>query len=157
MQLNATELRKYIITPALQAMGAWSLAAENLVIGTGAQESHMGRWLQQMNNGPALGFYQMEDTLGYQDILKNVLPRYKELHPDVPLKNISENYAFLKYDIRLATVMTRLQYWRFDEPLPDADDIEGLAKYWKKYYNTEDGKGSWQEFVLNYRRFIMGK
>jgi len=38
--------------------------------------------------------------------------------------------------------------------LPNAEDIEGLAHYWKKYYNTVYGSGKVEEFVNNYKKYV---
>jgi len=52
--------------------------------------------------------------------------------------------------------MCRVHYLRRAEPLPKADDVHGMAAYWKRYYNTVHGKGTQQEFVENYERYIGG-
>lgn len=38
--------------------------------------------------------------------------------------------------------MCRLLYRRIKEPLPHERDVLGMARYWKRYYNTSLGKGS---------------
>ena len=60
MAINTKHLRLYIIRPTLQKINLWSEAAENLLLGTAAQESLLGTYLKQNGNGPALGIYQME-------------------------------------------------------------------------------------------------
>jgi hypothetical protein len=40
---------------------------------------------------------------------------------------------------------------RFAEPIPK--DEEGLARYWKKYWNTEKGKGSIDAALWKYLEF----
>jgi hypothetical protein len=52
--------------------------------------------------------------------------------------------------------MCRLHYRRVPEPLPDAEDINGLAAYWKKYYNTKAGRGSESEFIINWYNLVQG-
>ena len=51
MPLNAQQLRTLVVRPALQAIGAWSPAAENLVMGTAGQESRLTH-LHQLGGGP---------------------------------------------------------------------------------------------------------
>jgi hypothetical protein len=46
--------------------------------------------------------------------------------------------------------MARLVYLRAPSPLPQDDDIEALAAYWKKYYNTDLGAGKVQDFIKHY-------
>jgi len=38
-------------------------------------------------------------------------------------------------------------------PLPDAGDLGGLARYWKRYFNTPKGAGTAAGFIESYRRF----
>ena len=59
----------------------------------------------------------------------------------------------LVYDLKFATILCRVFYWRFEEPLPHHNDVEGLAKYWKKYYNTQLGSGTEEEFEENFVRY----
>jgi hypothetical protein len=143
--IDESQLRTKLIRPILQKYNLWSQAAENLLIGTVAQESSGGKWLVQFPNGPALGIFQMEPAT-YHDIRSIVIPNPKiQLDFDIPVT--PENMI---WDLRLATIMCRLHYWRFKEPLPEADDIPGLSKYYKKYYNTSFGKANSTDFVLNY-------
>ena len=60
--IKASELRQYVIRPTLKAINLWSIAAENLLLGTAAQESQLGHYLTQVK-GPALGIYQIEQSV----------------------------------------------------------------------------------------------
>jgi hypothetical protein len=40
------------------------------------------------------------------------------------------------------------------EPLPNANDIEALGTYYKKYYNTPLGRATVEEFMKNCERFV---
>ena len=42
-------------------------------------------------------------------------------------------------------IAARLHLKRWEEEIPE--DLPGQARYWKQYYNTEDGKGSPEEFL----------
>jgi len=59
MSLDAGQLRMYVVRPVLRVMSAWSQPAEDLVMGTAAQESRL-TYLRQLGGGPALGLWQME-------------------------------------------------------------------------------------------------
>ena len=50
--------------------------------------------------------------------------------------------------------MARIHYLRVPEALPAADDVVGLAAYWKRYYNTELGAGTVEKFVESYQRIL---
>lgn len=150
--LSAVDLQLYIIRPTLKRYNLWSLSAENLVMGTAAQESHCGKWLHQMGGGPALGLYQMEPRT-YFDIIKRVVPRFAK-KCGIDIEDFSSNPEVLIYDAQLATLMCRLQYARWPEPLPAPHDIQKLARIWKSRYNTAKGKGTVNEFIGNFNGML---
>ena len=71
MSINVKDLKFKIIIPTLQFIGLYSESAVNLLLGTAAQESHMGTYLTQIK-GPALSIYQIEPKT-HADIWKNYL------------------------------------------------------------------------------------
>lgn len=151
----ADQLRRYVIVPALASIGLDGDSAEVLLMATCAQESKGGTYLHQIN-GPALGIYQMEPET-YQDLISYIQPkqalRQKLLSScnfDVFPPHQNEIVTNLKY----ATIIARLYYLRFPEPLPAANDMDGIWKYYKKYWNTEKGKATQNEFYANYKAFI---
>ena len=162
MSIDAYKLKTFIIEPTLGELALSSPSAVNLLLGTAAQESHMFKYVRQMgfNNldgSGAFGGYQHElDTA--EDDINNFLLYRKELafkvHPDIFNMSRYELGCALIGDPFFATAMCRIHYLRAPETLPDADDIEGLAKYWKQYYNTEKGKGTEKDFISNYRRYV---
>lgn len=157
--IDAKQLRDYVIAPALKDMSMWSLAAEKLMVMTAAHESHMGHYLHQVK-GPAMGIYQMEPAT-FLDMFQTYLDRADKIDLKRRLMNacnLAEEPARdrLIYDLRFATIMARLKYWRAVEPLPDGDDIEGLAAYYKKYYNTNLGKASIDQVMDDYKKYAEG-
>jgi len=136
----------------LEPLKMWSLGAENLLIGTAVQESHLGKWLEQMEDGPAVGIFQMEPRT-YKDILKNVVPAFVK-HTGLSKDDFPKNAEILKYDIRLAIISARYYYARFKEKLPHCTDIYGQARYWKKYWNTEKGAGTEDQYIENVARVM---
>lgn len=62
----------------------------------------------------------------------------------------------LEFNLAYQIAMARIHYLRVPEKLPDAEDIEGMARYWKKHYNTFKGAGTEEEFIENYKRFVQG-
>lgn len=150
--IDKDQFRQYVIRAPLQAVNLWSLAAEELLMGTAAQESQLGTYIKQLGSGPALGVFQMEPAT-HADIHNNFLAYQTRL-----VKRVG---SFVTYkaedmvtDLRHAVVMARLQYYRRPEPLPDATDIDGQARYWKQHYNTPLGKGTVEEYLRNYQRFV---
>lgn len=153
----AHELRLYVIRPTLQMIDLWSEAAENLLLGTAAQESRLGRYLTQ-TRGPALGIYQIEPAT-HLDVWESFLNAHPTLLEKTKalLSHYDANHkdAALITNLSYSTVIARIIYYRAPKTLPAANDIQGLAAYWKKYYNTPLGKGKTTEFVSNYEALIL--
>lgn len=144
---------KSLITSVLKELNLHSDNAVNLLMGTAAQESHLGRYRKQLGGGPALGIFQMEPAT-FDDIVKNYL-RYK---PELAarIERVARISRFKAEDLEnndlLATCMARVHYLRVREAIPS--DLEGWARYWKQYFNTPLGKGTEEEFIANYKRFV---
>ena len=150
--MNKKNLQE-LITSVLKQMDLHSDNAVNLLMGTAAQESHLGKYRRQLGGGPALGIFQMEPAT-FDDIVKNYL-RYK---PELAarIERVARVSRFKADDLEnndlLATCMTRVHYLRVREAIPS--DLEGWARYWKRYYNTPLGKGTEEEFIANYKRLV---
>ena len=142
MAIKAEHLRKHIIQPALMPHGLWSQSSEELLMLTAAQESKLGFYLKQLGDGPALSPWQNEPATF--DWLRKVFPQYLA----------GRNSDELVYDLRLAALTARLRYLVDPELLPHHTDIEGLAKVWKRVFNTMAGKGTWQEAVAAYEKYV---
>lgn len=133
-----------IIFEALDPLGLYSGAALNLLLGTCAQESHMGTYRRQIR-GPAVGIFQMEPTTFYW--LKG---KYRKRFPSI----VPVYSDHLEHDDHAAAIFCRLRYLADPKPLPPANDIAALGAYWKRVYNTYLGKGTVEEFLDNWKRFI---
>ena len=149
-------LRDHVIAPVLKYMDMHSVEAENLLLGTAAQESQMGRYIHQLGAGPAKGVWQMEPTTE-SDIWENFITYRDDLDakmrmmlPPQPVPGTSP----LLHNLAYSCAMARLQYRRAPEPLPDT--VEGMASLWKLRYNTPQGKGTEEEFIENYHRYVLG-
>ncbi len=154
--IKAEHLRDYVVRPTLKRIGLWSMPAENLLIGTIFQESKGGYYLHQLGHGPALGVYQIEpathdDTwVNYVKYRKHIELKLKALMTEEPKDSqLITNLAY-------ATAIARIIYYRKPSALPDANDVQALGEYWKKYYNTEQGKGTVEEFVHNFPSQLLG-
>ncbi len=135
----------------------WSESAEELLLGTAAHESHLGKYRYQVGGGPALGVYQMEPAT-LVDIYDNYLafrPKKQVLVKQVTGVDGPDLYS-LKYDAVYATVMARLHYWRVPEPLPPPYDIPALANYWDDHYNKNPAKGFPGQWIEDYQRLVLG-
>jgi len=156
--IDPQEFMKEVISPALEFIGLNSEAARLLLLGTAVQESRL-KYLKQIN-GPACSFYQLEPAT-VRDIHKNFLSYRPELSvrvheivwPIHDIDNVEVLEAELVNNLFYATIMARMVYYRTPDPLP-INDIPGMAKMWKEYYNTHLGKGTEIEFVTNYHKYI---
>jgi len=151
--IDVGQFRVEIVKPTLEHLGMWSPAAENLIVGTAIQESHL-TYLRQIGGGAALGVMQMEPAT-HNDIWENYIAFRDALESKVigflspysaPVKQLVGNLPY-------AVAMARVHYWRDPDPLPGADDIMGLGEQYKRVYNTHLGAATASEFVLNYNRF----
>lgn len=152
---NINQFRESIVQSTLKDMLMYSPEAEEILVFTCAAESLGGTYLRQAF-GPALGIYQMEPQT-YTDIWEN----YLKLKPNlctILYSNFNINFMpspdRLIYDLRFATAMCRIFYRRISEPLPPANNIDGLWYYYKKYYNTVKGKAEKKDCVLKYHAFL---
>lgn len=158
--MNPQDLKDYIVRPTLKAIKEfipYSLAGERLVLGTAAQESHL-YYLDQTTPGPgpAYGIYQMEwATHQYHVSWLKEKPLFYQLVDQFQIRHL-DNCDEMHGNLYYATIMCRVHYWRCPQKLPLANDIPGLANYWKKYYNTYLGSGTVEEFIRNYNLLIKG-
>jgi len=154
--MNPETLRVEIIRPVLIYTKMHSQAAENLLVGTAGAESDYGEHFVQIK-GPAKGIYQMEPAT-HSSIWDDYLAYFPELASMA--RGIASQHLFsssaqnthqeLVYNIAYATVMARIRYKWIPAKLPEANDIIGLARYWKTHYNTHQGAGKVKDFVNKY-------
>lgn len=158
--IEPRQLRDFIIVPVLKWMATipYSDDAVKLLLGTAAQESKLGHWIDQTTPGPgpAYGMWQMEKAT-YKDHC-SWMQRYNKtlwkqsLAVNIPTSFIIDGVDELQGNLYLACFFARIHYWRIKESLPTT--LEGYARYWKKYYNTSKGSGTEAEFIQNYKELI---
>jgi hypothetical protein len=162
VSINTTQLRALIIKPALEAIDLYSLAAEELVLGTACQESHCGHYLRQVARGggygPALGIFQMEPRT-HDDLWDNFILHRPTLRDEISnmagLAEDGDGASEMVWNLKYAAAMCRVHYYRVKERLPDAGDLNGQAHYWKRYYNTPLGAGKVEDYIANWNRFAV--
>lgn len=147
--LNVRQFKYRVVIPTLETLplGGNIIEAANMLTGTALVESKL-TFLDQIEAGgdkkigPALGLFQMEFPT-HQDIWKNFLTYRKGLAEAVRLLKIGglSDMQNLIVNMAYATAMCRVHYLRSDDPLPAANDALGMAKLWKKHYNTIHGAG----------------
>lgn len=161
MGICAEELREYVIEPALQHLGDWSQAAENLLMATAAQASGLGFHLLN-KRGKGFGIFQISAN-NHLDIWDHHLVKDPELASDV--RGLASQHEFLCHphaelatNLSYSTAIAWMLYSRTSEPLPDADDIEGMADYWAKHWGKPQTRrfrtAKKEEFIANYHKFV---
>jgi len=154
--INIQHFRNAVVRPVLDGLGLRSAAAEELVMGTAAHESGL-TYLKQVGGGPALGVCQMEPAT-HDDIWKNFLEYRPVLASDLrdmfgPAAGAA---AHLVWNLAYAVAMCRIHYLRVKDPLPQVEDVDGLAAYWKAHYNTAAGAGTVEKWRADYDRIVKG-
>ena len=127
--------------------------ALSLVYTTGLIESKY-KYLKQIK-GPARGFFQCEPWVAV-DIIKNYLQYRVSLMEKVSEvcaldfehlrdPNVKDWEYILTTNLAAQIVMCRLHYRRVPKPLPK--ELVAEANYYKKYYNTFQGKATVEHYI----------
>jgi hypothetical protein len=142
-----------LVRDALQPpFGLYTVAVEELLAITCAQESLGATYLWQNDSkgfpsGPAIGPFQMEPAT-HDDLWNNFL-----FYRPILAKPLGEASAGrMAWDWYYAIRIARLNYYRFPMPIPN--DLEGLIRYYKKYWNTDLGAATLGQVRSNYERFV---
>ena len=155
--MDVNQLKEIIIKPTLISLGFYSPSAVNLVLGTAAQESQLGQYIIQEKIGfrGGIGIYQCQAP-SFMMIWDKMVAPNNVMRSRIKLLTGYDGRPQperMASDLLLATAICRLYYAAINSALPPPDDIEGLAHYWKTYYNR-DGKGTVEQFVDNYKRLV---
>jgi hypothetical protein len=150
--LNPEELEALIVD-TLHKIGLFHESAVDLLLGTCAQESHMGKYRKQIK-GPALGIMQIEPAT-FEDVTGRYLGFKKELRNNVlSACGIAEfKSSDLKYNDILSICVARIKFYMDSEPIPYS--IVEQAIYYKRVYNTSQGAATPEQYIKNFHRFIL--
>jgi hypothetical protein len=167
MGIYVNDLRELIIRPALEQLNEWSQTAENLLLGTAAQESQLGfRMQSDTDNG--LGLYNISAYTHTQ-----VWDKFLITDPELAsrLRGIASQQQFLKSphselisNLSYASGVAWMIYKRCHLKLPDSSNIHELAKCWFNYYCARDepsgqtissDESDIDKFEHNYRSLVL--
>ncbi len=151
------EFHDQIIVPTLDQIGKNSLSASFLLIGTALVETNLER-VRQEGGGPGLGFYQMEPAT-HDSLWKHQLRqkwRYRQLASDIQriVGAWPPGAMAMVGNAWYATAMARVKYLPKPQLIPAANDLPGLALYWKTHYNTFQAEQSHAYVTKQLERFI---
>lgn len=133
----------HVITPVLSVMASVNPAlghptAPRLLLGTAVRESGIEA-LEQSGSGPALSMFQIEPTT-FDWLWRDHVLVHSRLGAAVgrflfqgiaPIDQLPGNQ-------HLACAIARLRYWVVPELLPAPDDVDGMASYWGRHYQTKN-------------------
>jgi hypothetical protein len=159
MNREAQHVYDLIVKPVLPLIGLDSLSARMLLVCTGQVETaydNLRQVLPSGNYGEGHGWWSQQQN-SYTQCLKY-------LNKNTYLKDRILAACFLEtmpdinalvWNVRFALCMARIHYWQFKEPLPKADDLEALGRYWLRYYNGNgQGKGTLERFIAECKELI---
>jgi hypothetical protein len=167
MGIYATDLRELIIRPTLQWLNDWSQSAENLLMGTVAQESQLGFRMQSDKNC-GLGLYRISASTHTQ-----VWDEFLVTDPELAsrLRGLASQQQFLTsphneliVNLSYASGVAWMIYKRHQLNLADNLSVHDFAEYWLSYYSTREvlngqtmrnDDANLDSFVQNYRNLVL--
>lgn len=148
-RMDVEQFRTDILRPPLKMVGGgfWSMQAESLLLGTAAMESHL-KYVRQFKNGPALSLMQIEPAT-YLDTCRYLNQRQPAIRDRILAACYLDTFPppdALIWNMRLAALIARSIYWMVPEPLPESNDLVGMAEYYIQFYHRGT-ESTVQEFV----------
>ena len=140
-----SELLNHVVHPVMMRLAKvepriHSVAACRLVTCT-AQVESLGDYLAQIGGGPARGVFQIEEPTAVDVLDRYLLKRHDLAGAVWDLRTDQDLSEQLATNLALQAAVCRIKYWMSPDPMPDAEDAEGMGQYWKKIYNTAGGAG----------------
>jgi hypothetical protein len=167
MGIYATDLRELIIRPTLVALNEWSQTAEDLLMGTAAQESQLG-FRMHADDDSGIGLYRIS-TQTHTQVWDNYLITDPELASR--LRGLASQQQFLKsphneliINLSYATGVAWMIYKRHNPAFSDNPNVHELATYWLHYYCTRDDQPAQlmhsddakaERFIQSYHKLVL--
>jgi hypothetical protein len=160
--INISQIRDLILR-TLTKLGPKYASSDaiDLLIGTAIIESRF-KYIKQLGKGPAAGFWQIESDTALDNNSNWLRFRPKTLNSCItatyiPLrywaKGTKDDWRFLlQTNLAAGIVHARIKYYRVPHAIPKT--LEGQAKYWKKWYNTELGAGDPDEYIDQVSKYL---
>ena len=154
MIFTADDLRHLVIRDTLHYLNDWSLAAENLLLGTAAQESGLaGGW----SKGRRVGLYHITPAM-HRAVWDKYLINNPQLASDV--RGMAGQHSFLRAphgelatNLKYASAIAWMIYRRSGQKLPEANNLVELGKFWHRYFHPK-AEGTVADFVKHYQLLV---
>ena len=140
---------KEIVEYALYKIDSYSDDALALVVRTGMAESGYRALKGYGEGNPAIGFWQIEPVT-MNDMITNYIhyrSHYKKNLISLGMNFEKDTIMSVMSNLAVQAALCRLDYRRDKDPLPSWDNLEGQASYWKRVYNTVEGRGTVEHFM----------
>lgn len=152
--MTAADLRA-LIQSTLTPIGLYSRDAEELLMATAANESHLGEYRRQIG-GPAIGIFQ-EEPEDFRDLHENFLAYREPLLHKIDGLSVTCTVEDLENNDRYAIAICRAHYLRAAFAIPDAGDLEAIWQYYRLHYNSLEGAATQENFMACYFRYVRGE
>lgn len=153
MILSPRDLQHFVIEPTLDYLGMYSAAAENLLLGTAAQESGLDPFCEVKQGG--IGIYQITSTQH-----RAIWDGYLAFDPDLASKvrGLASQHHFLKSpddelrtNLAYSTAIAWMIYRQSEHQLPAADDADGLDHFWlNNFHQQQQHNGNLAAWIRQY-------
>jgi hypothetical protein len=157
---------RHVIRPALGAMAEVDArynhpTAERLLIGTSIKESGLVHLEQKAHadgrKGPAVSMFQIE-PFTFNDVWE------RRVKPNDKLRHAVLSFCFVGIPLlkqlpgnqHLACAIARLKYFDAPAALPAPTDVNGMAMYWGRYYQTQSVRAQMLDWAAKYREHTAG-
>ena len=140
---------KEIVEYALYKIDSYSDDALALVVRTGMAESGYRALKGYGEGNPAIGFWQVEPAT-LNDMITNYIhyrSHYKKNLISLGMNFEKDTIMSVMSNMAVQAALCRLHYRRDKDPIPSWDNLEGQASYWKRVYNTVEGRGTVKHFM----------
>lgn len=123
-----------------------------LVLETAAHETDLGRFADHGLYSAGVGLCQF-DPIGFADVVQRTPLALKRRVRDTFGVDLGQlQHRDLAFSPLLSLLFCRLFYRLKPGRIPDT--LDGRAAYWKRWYNTAEGKGTEAEFIADARRLV---
>ena len=140
---------KEIVEYALYKIDSYSDDALALVVRTGMAESGYRALKGYGEGNPAIGFWQIEPAT-MNDMITNYIhyrSHYKKNLISLGMNFENDTTLSVMSNMAVQAALCRLHYRRDKDPIPSWDDVEAQGSYWKRVYNTVEGRGTVEHFM----------
>lgn len=135
-----------IVTSVVKCLGGGDNAVD-ILLETANQETQQGRYPDKSSYGAGIGLCQC-DPIAFTDTQKRTKDSVKDaIYLEYRIEVDKISHRELAYSPLLAFLWCRMHYLLRPDAIPST--LEGRAKYWKKWYNSEKGRGTVEEYMAS--------